>query len=35
MRKGLGIMAGTRTTAVGTPANGQLVGYPAPIPILP
>jgi hypothetical protein len=36
MRKGLGIMAGTRTTAVnGTLANGQLVGYPAPVPILP
>ena len=36
MRKGLGIMAGTRATAVnGTLANGQLVGYPAPIPILP
>jgi hypothetical protein len=35
MRKGLGLMGGTRTTAVGTPANGQLVGYPAPAPILP
>ena len=36
MRKGLGIMAGTRTTAVsGTPTNGQLIGYPAPVPILP
>jgi hypothetical protein len=36
MRKGLGIMAGTRSTAVsGTLANGQLVGYPVPIQILP
>ena len=36
MRKGLGIMAGTRVTEVsGTLANGQLVGYPAPVPILP
>ena len=36
MRKGLGIMAGTRVTEVsGTMANGQLVGYPAPVPILP
>ena len=36
MRKGLGIMAGTRATSVnGTLAQGQLVGYPAPIPILP
>ena len=36
MRKGLGIMAGTRVTAVNaTMANGQLIGYPAPIPILP
>ena len=35
MRKGLGIMGGTRTTAVGTPANGQLVSYPVPAPILP
>ncbi len=36
MRKGLGLMAGTRTTEVsGTPTDGQLVGYPAPVPILP
>jgi len=36
MRKGLGIMAGTRITEVsGTMANGQLIGYPAPVPILP
>ena len=35
MRQGLGIMGGTRVTAVGTPADGQLVGYPAPVPILP
>ncbi|HEV3474135.1 MAG TPA: hypothetical protein VG602_02060 [Actinomycetota bacterium] len=35
MRQGLGIMGGTRVTAVGTPTNGQLVGYPAPVPILP
>lgn len=35
MRKGLGIMAGTRVTEVGTPADGQLIGYPAPAPILP
>jgi len=36
MRDGLGIMAGTRITQVSaTMANGQLVGYPAPLPILP
>ena len=36
MRQGLGIMGGTRTTAVkGIPANGQLVGYPAPVPGAP
>lgn len=35
LRTGLGAMAGTRTTVIGTPANGQLVGYPAPVPILP
>ena len=36
MRKGLGIMAGTRVTEVsGTLANGQLIGYPAPVPLLP
>ena len=36
MRQGLGVMAGTRVTQVsGTLANGQLVGYPAPVPLLP
>jgi hypothetical protein len=35
MNKGLGIMAGTRTTKVGTPANGQIVPVPAPLPIVP
>jgi hypothetical protein len=35
MRDGLGIMAGTRATKVGTPTNGQLVGYPVPLPLLP
>ncbi|MDP9405709.1 MAG: S1 family peptidase [Actinomycetota bacterium] len=36
MRKGLGIMGGTRATTVrGTLADGQLVGYPAPAPFLP
>jgi hypothetical protein len=35
MDKGLGIMAGTRVTAVGTPANGQIVPVPAPLPIVP
>jgi hypothetical protein len=36
MREGIGIMGGTRSTAVpGTPANGQLVPYPAPAPGLP
>ena len=36
MDKGLGIMAGTRTTQVpGSVARGQLVGYPAPVPLLP
>ncbi|MQA99981.1 MAG: hypothetical protein GEU78_06765 [Actinobacteria bacterium] len=36
MRKGLGIMGGTRATAVaGTLANGQIVPYPAPLPGLP
>lgn len=35
MRQGLGVMGGTRVTAVGTPADGQLVGYPAPAPLLP
>lgn len=33
MRKGVGVMGGTRTTAVrGTMANGQIVPYPAPFP---
>jgi hypothetical protein len=36
MRKGLGIMGGTRATAVtGNLANGQIVPYPAPAPGLP
>ena len=36
MRQGLGIMGGTRVTAVnGTVANGQIVPYPAPAPGLP
>ena len=36
MRKGLGIMGGTRATSVsGTLANGQIVPYPAPLPGLP
>lgn len=35
MREGLGIMAGTRTTRVGTPANGQIVPYPVPLPAGP
>jgi hypothetical protein len=35
MRKGLGIMGGTRTTYVGTPTNGQIVPYPVPAPGLP
>ena len=36
MREGLGIMGGTRVTAVsGTVANGQIVPYPAPVPGLP
>ena len=34
-KTGLGLMAGTRTTVVGTPTDGQLVGYPAPAPLLP
>jgi hypothetical protein len=34
-RNGLGIMAGTRVTRVGTPANGQIVPVPAPLPIVP
>lgn len=35
MNKGLGIMAGTRTTKVGTPANGQIVPVPVPLPAVP
>jgi hypothetical protein len=35
MRQGLGIMGGTRTSAIGTPANGQLLPYPVPAPGLP
>jgi hypothetical protein len=36
MRQGIGIMGGTRATAVsGTLANGQIVPYPAPAPGLP
>jgi hypothetical protein len=35
MDKGLGIMAGTRATKVGTPANGQIVPVPAPAPVVP
>jgi hypothetical protein len=36
LRTGLGYLAGTRATSVsGTLANGQLVPYPAPVPILP
>lgn len=35
LRTGLGLMAGTRTTVIGTPANGQLVSYPVPVPAGP
>ena len=35
MRSGTGIMGGTRATAVGTPANGQIVPWPAPVAGLP
>ena len=35
MRQGFGIMGGTRTSKIGTPANGQIVPYPAPAPGLP
>ena len=36
MRQGIGIMGGTRATAVSaTLANGQIVPYPAPLPGLP
>jgi hypothetical protein len=36
MREGVGIMGGTRATQVTAPlADGQLLPYPAPVPILP
>ncbi|HEV2755087.1 MAG TPA: hypothetical protein VG318_04845 [Actinomycetota bacterium] len=35
MRDGIGIMGGTRASLVGTPANGQIVPWPAPIAGLP
>lgn len=36
MRKGLGVMGGTRATQVGgTLANGQIVPYPVPVPAAP
>ena len=35
MRQGLGIMGGTRTTVVGTPVNGEYVGNPTHLPVLP
>src|SRR4051794_8363625 len=35
LRTGVGYLAGTRATLVGTPHNGQLLPYPAPVPILP
>jgi hypothetical protein len=36
MRQGVGIMGGTRATQVGaTLANGQILPYPAPVPVLP
>jgi hypothetical protein len=35
MRQGFGIMGGTRATRVGTPTNGQIVPYPAPVQGLP
>ena len=36
LRKGVGVMGGTRSTLLdGAPANGQLVSYPVPAPILP
>lgn len=35
MREGFGIMGGTRTSKIGTPANGQIVPYLAPAPGLP
>ena len=33
MRQGMGIMGGTRVTAVGTPANGLPVAVPVPTPL--
>src|SRR4051795_4917697 len=35
LRTGVGYLAGTRATLVGTPANGQLLPYPVPLPIAP
>lgn len=35
MRDGIGIMGGTRASLVGTPATGQIVPWPAPVPGLP
>jgi hypothetical protein len=36
MRQGLGVMGGTRATQVGgSLADGQILPYPAPVPILP
>jgi hypothetical protein len=36
LRQGVGIMGGTRATQVqGTLANGQILPYPAPVPMLP
>jgi hypothetical protein len=36
LRQGVGIMAGTRATQVQAPlANGQILPYPAPVPVLP
>jgi hypothetical protein len=36
MRDGLGVMGGTRATQVAAPlANGQILPYPAPAPLLP
>jgi hypothetical protein len=33
LRTGVGLMAGTRATQVGTVANGQILPYPAPTPV--
>lgn len=35
MADGIGIMGGTRASLVGTPATGQIVPWPAPVPGLP